>query len=101
MVMVQKLAPEGVEATILATMFSLWNMTTESIPEWIGASLNHNFVGMTAEKTELYKYLLYIQMGTQFASFAIIHLIPVQADLADYASYFEQENENEKENDPD
>jgi len=98
MVMVQKLAPEGVEATILATMFSIWNFTTEHLPEYMGSFINHKFVGMTAEKTYLYKDLVTIKIVTQLILFFAIRLIPVQSDLDAYAKVMEEEQEKEKEN---
>lgn len=104
MVMVQKLAPEGVEASILAIMYSMNNLTAGLLPQMIGAFINNRFVGMTKDKMYLYKYLVYIQIGGQLISFLTIWLIPVKSDLENYAQVFDepeesQTNENGETND--
>ena len=88
--MVQKLAPEGVEASILAIMYSLYNLSGSLIPQLIGTAINKYFVGMTKEKMHLYKYLVYIQIVSQLISFLTIWLIPIQKDLDEYVKVFDE-----------
>ena len=58
LVMIQKLAPEGVEASILAIMYSIYNFMGGFLPQLLGTFINNQFVGMTKDDLSKYKTLV-------------------------------------------
>lgn len=77
LVLAQKLAPDGVEATILSIIYTVHNLTQITLPELIGAFINHNFVGMTKKDMSKYIDLVYIQILSNVLCFFVVCLIPI------------------------
>jgi len=79
LIVVQKLAPEGVEATIIAICATINNFFLLSCPELVGAFVNRTFVGVSKEDiADKYPNLVYFQLLGCLLTFPLILIVPTK-----------------------
>ena len=83
LIVVQKLAPEGVEATMIAICATIHNFFLIEGPELLGALINLK-VGVTRDDLSSYDVLVWIQVVGSILTLAIIPIVPSQSDIDNY-----------------
>ena len=77
----QRLAPEHVEATMMAFSASIINMSNGLIGSFTGYYINKWFVGCNKDDLSKYWILVCIGIGSCIFEFFFIHLVPTKDEI--------------------
>ena len=76
-----RITPKGIEGTIFAFLTGTFNLANQVFSPMVGAWINNNFVGVTAEDLTGYATLQLISFGLCFTAFPLQYLIPLKSDI--------------------
>jgi len=76
-----KITPPGIEGTMFAFLTGTWNFADGVLSPLVGAWLNKNFAGVTADNLRNYPRLCLFAFLCSFLGLLILPLIPMKKDI--------------------
>lgn len=91
MALFAKITPKRIEGATYALLTGTFNLSFTVISPAMGTSINHHFVGVTAEDLSNYKTLVLINLCGSILSFVLVFLVPTKVQIREFRELRDQE----------